>query len=162
MGPALGMASLLLFTGMTFIVFAMTSAEMNSSQHLRGERHLDEVPVQGHGVSATEQDALVYDENVTLDAMAMATLSSAAVTCHASTTLLRNCGARCFGKPAGNKRAECISECLHATIQEDSCASCYGRRSDCTIEHCIRPCSRSAYGTPCKTCVHSKCGGDCR
>jgi len=128
----------------------------------RCQRRLDEVPVHGSSVSATELDALAADENVTLDAMVTATLSANAAGCYASTTLLRHCGAGCFGRPGGSVRVECITTCLEAKIQGSSCASCYGRRSDCTLDHCFGPCSRSASGSACTDCVHSRCGGDCR
>lgn len=123
-------------------------------------RRLEEVPVQDQAVQATE-DASEGHENFTLDAMVAATLSSNAQGCHASTGLLRSCGARCFGQPRGGRRVGCIGQCLKGTLRK-SCAGCYARRSDCTMVKCLRPCSRSATGSQCTGCVHSHCGGDCR
>merc|ERR1712060_408049 len=109
-----------------------------------------------------EEDALAGSTNMTLDAMVAATLSNAAAGCFASTTLLRSCGARCFGRAGGHVRADCISACLDATLHFGSCARCYGARSDCTMVKCLQPCARSATGAACTGCVHAKCGGDCR
>merc|ERR1712060_618536 len=93
--------------------------------------------------------------------LVLATLSNAATGCFASKTLLRNCGARCFGRAAGHVRADCIANCLDATLHIGSCARCYGARSDCTTAKCLQPCARLVTGAACSGCVHAKCGGDC-
>merc|ERR1719277_2139096 len=84
-------------------------------------------------VNATEVDAIVT-----------AALSSEAG-CHASQSVLRACGAPCFSKH-------------HLS---GSCAGCYGRRTDCTLSHCLSPCAKSATSRACTGCVHKRCGGDC-
>lgn len=55
---------------------------------------------------------------------------------------IRSCGESCFGRAGGHVRADCITECLDATLH-------------------FGPCARSATGAAC-TGVHAKCGGDCR
>merc|ERR1711870_109651 len=94
-----------------------------------------------------------------LEALGTGSLSAG---CHASTALLRKCSSGCFSKGAGHARSDCISACLVSTHLEQSCASCYGHRSDCTISSCMSPCVRSATGSACTSCVHSHCGGSCR
>ena len=96
------------------------------------------------------------------DAVLAATLSADAGGCYASIGALKGCGGRCFGRPAGDSRVDCISKCLHQSINSWRCTTCYGRRSDCTMSRCLRPCAASATGSACEGCVHSKCGGGCR
>merc|ERR1712226_888123 len=89
--------------------------------------------------------------------------SSNAAGCFASESMLRGCGTRCFARPAGTTRANCVASCL----QNDqhlghSCASCYGQRSDCTMVHCLTQCTPSASSHDCTSCVHGRCGGPCR
>jgi len=121
-------------------------------------RRLDAVD----GDVETAQEEPSHD-NATLDAIVSASLSNAASGCYASTSALRNCGARCFGKHSGSARVTCIADCLTTTVhQSASCCTCYASRSDCTLSKCFQTCARSATSSECTTCVHSKCGGDCR
>merc|ERR1712113_492233 len=122
-------------------------------------RRLD--AVDGDVVENAQEEAL--HDNATLDAIVNASLSNAASGCYASEGALRTCGMRCFGKHKGSVRVKCIADCLKTTIhQSASCCACYGQRSDCTLSKCFKPCARSATGSECLNCVHSKCGGDCR
>jgi len=124
-------------------------------------RRLEEAPGLEEAVEASE-DALEHYDNMTLDALATAALSSSAG-CYAKTSSLRSCGGRCFGRKQGHQRRECIQECLEKKkVGSSSCAGCYAHRSDCTMVNCLTPCARSATGKECTSCVHKKCGGDCR
>lgn len=98
-------------------------------------------------------------EDVHLE-MSASVASFSTGSCHASEHALRRCSIRCYSKQQA--RAECISRCLHHDEKlGQSCASCYGQRSDCTINNCLRECSASASGSPCRSCVRHRCGGEC-
>lgn len=109
----------------------------------------DEAPALGHA-------------NWTLDAMVAATLSSDSQGCHCSTGELRQCGARCFGQHSGWARVKCIRDCLIPLHHSKQCSECYGQRSDCTMNKCLSKCASGPNSPACTSCVHSKCGGDCR
>jgi len=137
-------------------------------------RRLDETPAQDAVAQASEltQTTEVPDEhasedtsglqleNMTLDAMVAATLSSSAQGCHCSTTELKQCGMRCFSK--GGARIGCITGCLDALHHAHWCSTCYAKRSDCTMKKCLNKCASAPTSGKCTGCVHEFCGGDCR
>merc|ERR1712060_996259 len=100
-------------------------------------------------------------ENMTLDAMVSAALSSSVQGCHCTTAELKQCGMRCFSK-RGGARVGCITGCLDKLHHQHWCSECYGRRADCTMHKCLRKCASGPDSPKCASCVHSKCGGDCR
>jgi len=134
-------------------------------------RRLEETPAQGAQdaqdvvapeapVAHASEDNLGLHENVTLDAMVTAALSSSAGGCHCSGGELRQCGLRCFSK-RGSVRVACITDCLDAR-HPHWCSSCYARRSDCALNKCFNKCSAAPGAQRCLDCVHGKCGGECR
>merc|ERR1712087_781314 len=139
-------------------------------------RRLDETPAQDVVAQASEltQSTEVPDErssednsglqheNMTLDAMVAASLSSSAQGCYCTTAELKQCGLQCFAKHRGGARIGCITGCLDKKDHQHWCSACYGRRSDCTMEKCLNKCSSGPNSQKCTECVHSKCGGDCR
>jgi len=109
---------------------------------------------------ATEQEPGARPANMTVDAIVMATLSSASG-CECSTGELRQCGGQCLTRK-GAARVNCITDCLVGKKHGHSCSECYGRRSDCTLSNCFGKCAFRPNSNNCIDCVHSKCGGDCR
>jgi len=132
-------------------------ANVNQACH----RRLSETPAQDAVAQASEQTQSTVHENVTLDAMVTAALSSSAQGCHCSTGELRKCGGKCFSKH-GSVRVGCITDCLDGLHHAHSCSTCYARRADCTMDKCLRECMAGPTLKKCTDCVHSKCGGDCR
>merc|ERR1712113_948841 len=127
-------------------------------------RRLDETPAQDvDDTDSAEKNSAsgLQSENVTLDAMVAATLSSSAQGCHCSTAELRQCGMKCFSR-RGGARIGCITDCLDKLHHQHWCSKCYGRRSDCTMNKCLSKCASAPNSPKCTNCVHSKCGGDCR
>merc|ERR1712113_897779 len=131
-------------------------------------RRLSETPAQDVAAQALEQtqsteahvehaskDISGLHENVTLDAMVTAALSSSAQGCHCSTGKLRQCGMRCFSKH-GSVRISCITDCLDALHHVPHwCSQCYARRSDCTMNKCLSKCASGPTSKKCTDCVHS-------
>merc|ERR1712060_770338 len=129
-------------------------------------RRLDETPAQDVVAQASEltQSTEVPDEhaeNMTMDAMVAAALSSSAQGCHCTTVELKKCGMKCFSK-RGAARIGCITGCLDKLHHQHWCSECYARRADCTMNKCLSKCASAPDSKKCTDCVHSKCGGDCR
>merc|ERR1712066_881449 len=138
-------------------------------------RRLDETPAQDDvaqaseltqstevpGEYASEDNSGLQHDNMTLDAMVAATLSSSAQGCHCTTVELKQCGMKCFSK-RGGARIGCITGCLDKLHHQHSCSECYARRADCTMNKCLSKCASAPNAKKCLDCVHSNCGGDCR
>jgi len=114
-----------------------------------------------HDDISPEDTLDLQHDNMTLDAMVTATLSSSAQGCHCTTVELKQCGMRCFSKHGG-LRISCITGCLDGLHHQHWCSECYGRRSDCTMNKCLGKCASGPTSKACTDCVHSNCGGDCR
>merc|ERR1712087_90734 len=110
---------------------------------------------------ASEDNSGLQHENMTLDAMVAAALSSSAQGCHCTTVELKQCGMKCFSK-RGGERIGCITGCLDKLHHQHWCSECYSRRSDCTMNKCLSKCASAPNSKKCTDCVHSNCGGDCR
>jgi len=149
-----------------------------TSVHQACPRRLDETPVEnapatippeaaeedqgGHSsAELNQQEADTKLENVTIDALAMAALSSGTSGCFCSEGELRQCGGQCLTKK-GQARADCVATCLDGKNHAHSCSECYGRRTDCTLSNCFSKCALRPKSTGCLNCVHANCGGDCR
>jgi len=74
--------------------------------------------------------------------------------CHASDESLRACGRQCFANP---HRPQCASDCLVGAGLQESCATCYSQRIDCTLNNCLSHCALSATGQACLSCVAQHC-----
>merc|ERR1711884_482961 len=100
------------------------------------------------------------ESNLTLGAVVTATLSANVQGCHCNTQEFRQCGSKCFSRPQGGSRINCISVCLQGHHHSHGCSESYARRSDCTMVHCLNKCASNPHSAACIGCVHSKCGGD--
>merc|ERR1719384_2855572 len=100
------------------------------------------------GGASTDTSGAAESLNATLGTMVALAMTSDEGGCHASEGLLRNCGAKCIGKPHGRDRITCMAECVYPTIKSWGCAKCYGKRADCTMSNCLNPCAASSTGHP--------------
>eukprot|EP00438_Fugacium_kawagutii_P014009 Skav204084 [mRNA] locus=scaffold3129:287840:288835:+ [translate_table: standard] len=74
--------------------------------------------------------------------------------CSESQSLMKTCGTRCY---SNSDLAGCAANCLRGVGVQSSCASCFGRKIQCSVRNCMRFCSGDAYSPGCRSCVSRSC-----
>eukprot|EP00438_Fugacium_kawagutii_P023590 Skav205946 [mRNA] locus=scaffold442:50285:51283:+ [translate_table: standard] len=75
--------------------------------------------------------------------------------CSESQSLMKTCGTRCY---SNSNLAGCSAKCLKGKGVQSSCASCFGRKIQCSVRKCMRFCSADANSAGCKSCMSRSCG----
>ena len=81
--------------------------------------------------------------------------SSSRSGCFEVQALMKTCGTQCY---SASDKATCATTCLVGKGVSRGCASCFGRKINCTIKNCLGSCAANANGAPCKSCVSRTCG----
>eukprot|EP00438_Fugacium_kawagutii_P018821 Skav221691 [mRNA] locus=scaffold1494:326122:327144:+ [translate_table: standard] len=74
--------------------------------------------------------------------------------CSESQSLMKTCGTRCY---SNSDLAGCSAKCLRGVGVQSSCASCFGRKIQCSVRNCMRFCSADANSAGCRSCVSRSC-----
>eukprot|EP00438_Fugacium_kawagutii_P018822 Skav221692 [mRNA] locus=scaffold1494:328051:329067:+ [translate_table: standard] len=74
--------------------------------------------------------------------------------CSESQSLMKTCGTRCY---SNSDLAGCAANCLRGVGVQSSCASCFGRKIQCSVRNCMRFCSADANSAGCRSCVSRSC-----
>ena len=93
------------------------------------------------------------DKEVDLKEALMGTLRSAG--CYESQSLMKTCGTQCYSNA---DQASCSAKCLEGKGVQSSCASCLGRKIQCTVKKCLNFCAADANSPTCSSCVSRSCG----
>ena len=93
------------------------------------------------------------DKEVDLKEALTGTLRSAG--CYESQSLMKTCGTQCY---SSGDQASCSAKCLKGKGVQSSCASCLGRKIQCTVKNCLNFCAANANSPTCSSCVSRSCG----
>ena len=93
------------------------------------------------------------DKEVDLKEALTGTLRSAG--CYESKSLMKTCGTQCY---SSGDLASCSAKCLKGKGVQSSCASCLGRKIQCTVKNCLNFCAANANSPTCSSCVSRSCG----
>ena len=75
--------------------------------------------------------------------------------CRESQSLMKTCGTQCY---SSGDQASCSAKCLKGKGVQSSCASCLGRKIQCTVKNCLNFCAADANSPTCSSCVSRSCG----
>lgn len=75
--------------------------------------------------------------------------------CYESQDLMKTCGTQCYSNA---DRAQCSATCLEGKGVAAFCASCMGKKIQCTVGNCLDFCAGDANSRACRSCVSRTCG----